>query len=129
MLKLQTQCFQFEDFGIPIGTSFLKRLDKTRVIVPKKSSLFDGSSSDDESWCLREEENDHCPSYPILGKYTIEEDFEEAMHVQNLDCCDQFHLEKFRMMQEMSDSDNEIDVNMTQESLVLTRLAAGYRIG
>ena len=73
---------------------------------------------------MGEEEKGHCPSYPILGKYTTEEDFEEAMYVKNLDCCDQFHLEKFRMMQEMSDSDNETDVNMTQESLVLSCLAA-----
>ena len=79
LLKLQTQCFQFEDFGIPISTSFLKQLDQTRVILPKKSSLFDGSSSDDESWCSGEEEKDHSPSCPILGKYTTEEDFEEAM--------------------------------------------------
>ena len=127
LLKLQTQCFQFEDFGIPISTSFLKRLTKTRVIVPKKSSLFDGSSSDDESWCSGEEDNDHCPSYPILGKYTTDEDLEEAMHVKNLDCCDQFHLEKFRMMQEISDSDNETDINMTQESLILTSLAANLQ--
>ena len=125
LLKLQTQCFQFEDFGIPISTSFLKRLDKIRVILPKKSSLFDSSSSDDESWCLGDEEKGHCHSYLILGKYTTEEDFEEAMHVKNLDCCDQFYLEKFRMMQEMSDSDNETDVNMTQETLVLSCLATG----
>ena len=55
LLKLQTQCFQFEDFGIPISTSFLEQLDQTRAIVPKKSSLFDNSSSDDESWCSYDE--------------------------------------------------------------------------
>ena len=66
--------------------------------LPKKSSLFDSSSSDDESWCSDDDEKGSCTSYPILGKYTTEEDFEEAMHVKNLDCCDQFHLKKFRMM-------------------------------
>ena len=49
LLKLQTQCFQFEEFGIPISTSFLEQLERTRVKLPKKSSLFDSSSSDDES--------------------------------------------------------------------------------
>ena len=83
LLKLQTQCFQFEDFGIPISTSFLEQLDQTRVKLPKKSSLFDSSSSDDESWCSDDDKKGPCISHSILGKYTAEEEFEEAMHVIN----------------------------------------------
>ena len=95
LLKLQTQCFQFEEFGIPISNSFLKQLDRTRVNFPKKLSFFDSSSQEDELWCSDNDEKGPCISYPILGKYTTEEDFEEAMHVKNLDCCDQFDLEQF----------------------------------
>ena len=65
---------------------------------PNFLSLFDSSSLEDESWCSDGDKNGTCTSYPILGKYTTEEDFEEAMYVKKLDCCDQFHLEKFQMM-------------------------------
>ena len=68
-----------------------------------------------------------CTSYPILGKYTTEEDFEEAIHVKNLDYCDQFDQEQFRMMQEVAEIDNETDINSNQETLVLSRLAAGLQ--
>ena len=83
--------------------------------LPKKSSLFDSSSSDDESWFSDDDKNGTCTSYPILGKYTIEKDFEEAMHVKNLDCCDQFDLEQFRMMQEVSEVKNETNIDSNQK--------------
>ena len=127
LVKTSDPVIQFEDFRIPIITSFLEQLGRTRVKLPKKSSLFDNSSLDDESWCSDNDKKGPCISYPILGKYTTEEDFEEAMYVKKLDCCDQFHLEKFQMMQEVADSDNETDVNLTQETLVLSCLAAGLQ--
>ena len=44
--------------------------------------------------------------------------------MKNLDCCDQFDLEQFRMMQEVAEIDNETDINSNQETLVLSRLSA-----
>ena len=99
----------------------------TKWVIKKfaeKLSLFDSSSSENESWCSDNDEHGTCTSYLILAKYTMEEYFEEPMHVKNLDCCDQFDLEQFRMMQEVTEVDNENNMDSNQDMLVLSCLAA-----
>ena len=46
------------------------------------------------------------------------------MHVRSLDCCGQFDLEHFRMMQELYEVENKNDMDFNPETLVLSYMAA-----
>ena len=79
--------------------------------------------------CVDNEEDNNGNPYPILGKDTTEDDYEEALRVRSLDCCDQFDLECVRMHEEVDDGEsntNGVGCNHT-ETLVLSQMSAGIQ--
>ena len=75
-----------------------------------------------------EEDNDGNP-YPILGKDTTEDNYEEALRVRSLDCCDQFDLERVQMHEELDDRERNRNGGGCShtETLVLSQMSAGIQ--
>ena len=110
LYEAQTQCFKNEHNGIQVSNNLAMKL---------KGSMN--------------------AEYPILGKNTNQKEFNEAMHVLSLDCCDQFDLERYRLFEEDDEDDdetllrdltnNDSSEDDDEEQVVLSRLSAAMQAG